>query len=68
MGKNNHSNTFYTNLETVSVKAPGSYSEEEGREASIKLRAYFDKVFDKTFKEIKIAYPDFICYRNGVKQ
>jgi len=68
MGKNNQPDTYYTNLETVSVKAPTTLTDEEGQEVTIKLKAYFDKVFEKAFQEIKVAYPNFTCYRNGIKQ
>jgi hypothetical protein len=67
MGKNNSKpDYFLLRSEVVSIKAPITMADEEGIEASRKLEAYFDRVFEKAFEEVLKAFPNVRYYRNGV--
>jgi hypothetical protein len=69
MGKNNTEVSYTLRSEQISVKGLSTdFTTEEVMEANYKLENYFDRVFDTAFREIKKAFPDAICFRNGVKQ
>jgi hypothetical protein len=69
MGKNNLELSYVLRSETVSIKgSTEDFIPDEIADINYKLGNYFDKVFDKAFEEVKKAYPEAICYRNGVKQ
>ena len=69
MGKNNTEISYVLRSETVSIKgSTEDFTPDEIADINYKLGNYFDKVFDTAFREVKKAYPEAICYRNGVRE